>query len=125
MHELSLSRQIAAIVERAADGRPVREVELDVGHLRQVVPETLEYCWGLVVGGGPLDGAALRIRRIEAVVACRECGASTTLRGIPMIRCGTCGAAAVDVVSGEEFLVRSIEVGDADPTDGESPTTKE
>lgn len=113
MHELSLSRSIAAIVERAAGGRPVLEVTLDVGHLRQVVPETLEYCWGLVVGGGPLDGAALRIRRIEAVVVCRDCAASTTLGGIPMIRCDGCGSAAVDVVSGEEFLVASIEVADA------------
>ena len=43
MHAVALSRQLARIVSRNAAGREVLEVELEVGHLRQVVPEALYF----------------------------------------------------------------------------------
>lgn len=48
MHEVALSRQLARIVSRNAAGREVLEVELEVGHLRQVVPEALHFAWSAV-----------------------------------------------------------------------------
>lgn len=112
MHELSLCRSIVTITTRAAAGRPVARVELDVGALRQVVPETLVYCWGVVTEDSPLAGSELRVTSIPAVIDCADCGAGTTLRGVPMLICGSCGSGAVTVTSGEEFLVRSIDVKD-------------
>jgi len=114
MHELSLSQSIGRIASRAAAGRTVVTVEVDVGELRQVVPETLERCWALVTEGTPLDGSRLAIRSLAALVECRECGARTGLAQAPLIRCGACGSPAVDILSGEEFLVRSLEVEDSD-----------
>ena len=111
MHELSLCRSIEAIVVRAAGGRRVETVGLDVGQLRQVVPPTLEYCWGVVTEGGPLDGSALRINHIQGVVACRACEAETRLTGrIPMMLCGACGSGDVAAIAGEEFLVTTLEL---------------
>ena len=48
MHELSLCNAIQGVVERARGDRAVTHVHLQVGQLRQVVPQTLEYCWTLV-----------------------------------------------------------------------------
>ena len=112
MHELSLCRTIVGIAERAAAGRVVASIQLDVGQLRQVVPETLVYCWGVVTETTPLAGSSLVVRSIPAVIGCTECGAATTLRGVPMLVCGSCGGGTVTVNSGEEFLVRSIDVKD-------------
>jgi hydrogenase nickel incorporation protein HypA/HybF len=112
MHELSLCRSILGITERAAGGRPVARILLDVGQLRQVVPETLVYCWGIVTEASPLEGSELLVNSIPAVIACDDCGTTTTLRGVPMLVCGGCGSGAVAVTSGEEFLVRSIDVKD-------------
>lgn len=112
MHELSLCRSIQGVAERAAAGRTVARIQLDVGQLRQVVPETLVYCWGVVTDETRLAGSELVVTSIPAVIACAECGASTTLRGIPMLVCGGCGGGSVTVTSGEEFLVRSIDVKD-------------
>ncbi|QWT23104.1 hydrogenase maturation nickel metallochaperone HypA [Subtercola sp. PAMC28395] len=112
MHELSLCRSIYGIAERAAAGRAVTQILLDVGQLRQVVPETLVYCWGVVTEESALEGSQLRVTSIPAVIACADCGANTTLQGVPMLLCGRCGGGSVSVTSGEEFLVRSIDVKD-------------
>jgi hydrogenase nickel incorporation protein HypA/HybF len=110
MHELSLAGAIAGIVTRAAGGRAVTAVDIDCGALRQVVPDTLAYCWGLVVEATPLAGADLRIRQIPATLACRDCGADTVVDRLPLLRCQHCQSVNVSLTSGEEFLVRSIDV---------------
>ena len=40
VHELSICRSLADIVERHAEGRQVTGVRVQVGHFRQVVPAT-------------------------------------------------------------------------------------
>lgn len=111
MHELSICASIARIVEEHAEGRPVEVVRIDVGHLRQVVPETLRSSWELVVADGPLAGSVLEVNHIPLVVRCDACGESTTL-GTPVLGC-PCGSTDVTLTSGEELLVRSLELVDA------------
>lgn len=113
MHELSLCRSIATIAERAAAGRSIVAVKLDVGALRQVVPQTLVYCWDIVSESSPaLAGSRLEVTSIPAEVSCRACGALSRIEGVPILVCGSCGSGDVVVRSGEEFLVRSMEVGE-------------
>jgi hydrogenase nickel incorporation protein HypA/HybF len=107
MHELSICTSIARIVEQHAAGRPVDRVMLDVGHLRQVVPETLRYSWEIVVSDTDLAGSSLVIEHVPAVIACRSCGTDTII-DVPVFRCG-CGSTDVEVTSGRELLVRSLE----------------
>ena len=111
MHELSICTAIAAIVGEHAEGRPVDRVRLDVGALRQVVPDTLTYSWGVTVEGTPLAGSVLEVREIPAVLRCSTCGADTTIT-VPVFRC-PCGSTATEVVSGEELLVTSLELAAA------------
>ena len=111
MHELSLCRSIARIATRACGGRRVRSIELDVGYWRQVVPQTLTYCWGLVTRETPLEGSVLEINHIPVVIECRVCGASTTIGEEPVLVC-PCGSHDVEMTHGDEFFVRSIEVED-------------
>lgn len=111
MHELSLCRSIGLIVERHAAGRAVTAVHLDVGALRQVVPDSLVFCWGLTTAGTVCEGSELDVRTIPARLSCLDCGTTTQLSE-PMIRCGSCGSAAVAVESGEELLVTSIDLRD-------------
>ncbi|MCK5756142.1 MAG: hydrogenase maturation nickel metallochaperone HypA, partial [Mycobacterium sp.] len=48
MHELSLCHAIAGVVTSHAEGRPVEVVRVRVGALRQVVPDSLLFCWSIV-----------------------------------------------------------------------------
>ena len=75
MHELSITRNIVAIVEEAAKGRRVRRVTLEVGELSGVVSEAIAFCFDVVTAGTALEGASLEIRKIEGRARCESCGA--------------------------------------------------
>jgi len=112
MHELSLCQAIGGIVGRHAAGRQVTVVHLDVGALRQVVPDSLTFCWGLANAGTPWETSELDVRLVPATLNCLDCGVATVLDE-PFLVCGTCGSAAVTIASGEELLVTSIDLVDA------------
>jgi hydrogenase nickel incorporation protein HypA/HybF len=109
MHELSLCAAIAGIVRDSAADRGVTEVVVQIGHLRQVVPDSLELCWAVVTQDSDLDGARLVIDHVPAVVGCAVCTARSAI-DVPVLVCGTCGSRDVELLSGEEFLVVSIDV---------------
>jgi hydrogenase nickel incorporation protein HypA/HybF len=109
MHELSIADGVFGIVSRHANGRRVERVELRVGHLRQVVPDALEFAWQLVTKGTALDGAELLIEEVPATVRCQACGVESTLDGFPAL-CAACGSASVEVTGGDELLVDAMEL---------------
>jgi hydrogenase nickel incorporation protein HypA/HybF len=109
MHELSIAESIVRVAEAHADGRRVTAVEVRVGALRQVVPAALEFAFELVARGTPVEGAALELEEVPAKVSCRSCGAVSEIDLFPLA-CRTCGGLDVDVVSGEELLVESLEL---------------
>jgi len=118
MHELALCRSISRIGLRACNGRRVHQVTIDVGALRQVVTPALVQCWGFVTADTLLAESRLVVNDIPAVITCQQCGVSTTLHQ-PFMVCGGCGSKDVSVVSGREFMVRSIDVDDAPSGDKE------
>lgn len=113
MHELSLCGAIIDTVGEHAAGRPVRRIRLRIGHYRQVVPTTLQHCWTMRTAGTPFEDCELQVDHVPAVVRCRPCGATTTLDD-PILRCGSCAGRDVELTSGDEFLIESIDVGPAD-----------
>ncbi len=122
MHELSICRAIAQTAESYATDRKVVSVRLRIGHFRQVVPETLSYCWDLHTRDTALDGCRLEVDYVRAVVHCNDCGADTTLAD-PILLCGSCGSRTPTLISGEEFLVDSIEVADRLEPPDQQPDT--
>jgi hydrogenase nickel incorporation protein HypA/HybF len=112
MHELSLCGAIADIAVRRAGERHVAAVHVRIGELRQVVPDTLTMCWSMVTCGTELDGSALDVERVRAVLRCRECAAEHPMGEYIAFACATCGALAVDVLSGEEFLVTALDLAE-------------
>ncbi|MDQ6696915.1 MAG: hydrogenase maturation nickel metallochaperone HypA [Actinomycetota bacterium] len=109
MHELSLASAIIATAAKHADGRPVAVVNLRVGTLRQVVPETLRFYFGFVAGDGVCEGAQLEIEVVAARLRCGPCDHEWAIE-IPAFRCPVCGGSEVSVATGNEFEVESIEI---------------
>lgn len=112
MHELSICASIASIAERHAAGRPVAAIHVRIGQLRQIVPDTLVYCWGLVAADTPLAGSKLELETVPARIACRSCHAVTEIGDLPVFACGACGGIDAEVTSGEEFLVTSLDLAE-------------
>jgi hydrogenase nickel incorporation protein HypA/HybF len=112
VHELSLSGAIVNTAVKHAAGRPVRVVSLRVGRLRQVIPETLDFYFEFVARGTLCEGARLEQEVVEARLHCQACWREWAIE-IPAFRCPACGGGDVEVASGNEFEVESIEVEEA------------
>jgi hydrogenase nickel incorporation protein HypA/HybF len=113
VHELSLSSAIVDTVVRHAAGRRVTMVNLRVGRLRQVIPDSLQFYFEFVARGTVCEGARLEHELIEARLRCRPCARQWAIE-VPAFRCPTCGGSEVEVASGNEFEVESIEVEEAE-----------
>ena len=109
MHELAISSAVLESVLRHAAGRRVSAVKLRVGHLRQVVPDSLEFYWGIVTRDGICEGSVLEQEVIAARLQCTACAREWEIE-LPVFRCPTCGGADVRVAAGDELEVESIEV---------------
>ena len=111
MHELSISSAVVDTVLKHAAGRPVTTVTMTVGALRQVVPESLEFYFGIVSRDTLCDGARLEQVLVPARVRCEACGDERELDDLHLFLCPACGGAS-GVSAGNELQVESIEVKD-------------
>ncbi|MDR1730463.1 MAG: hydrogenase maturation nickel metallochaperone HypA [Synergistaceae bacterium] len=117
MHELSMAEAvnntIKELCERSGWSR-VRRVVLKVGRLRQVDPELLAFAFGVVVRGTPSEGAELSVMELPTVFRCNACGRKITSEGTAFI-CMNCGSTDVDLLSGMELTIESMEVDQQTP----------
>ena len=109
MHELSIAESVVQIASRHANGRRVTRVWLKVGHLRQVVPSALAFGCDLVAEGTPVEGAELEMENVPATGVCRDCGTESRLQTFPL-QCGACGGFDLELLTGEELFVESLEL---------------
>ncbi len=85
VHELSIASAIVATAARHADGNRVTVVRVRVGRLRQVVPDSLQFCFGMVARESLCEGARLELEVIPAVLRCTACAARVGDRGAAVL----------------------------------------
>lgn len=120
MHELSLSSAVVNTVVKHSEGRPVSLVRLDVGGMRQVVPDSLEFYFGLVAKDTVCEGARLEQNLIPVRLQCSSCGREWEPVD-PVFRCTGCPGAETVVLQGEEFEVDSIVISQPEEASWTSP----
>lgn len=106
---MSIAEAIAHKVRERAGGRAVSAVAIRVGHFRQIVPDALEFCWTMVTDATGLEGCRLEIEQVPATVRCGDCDVVTTL-DVPILVCGSCEGSNVTLLTGQEFMVVSLEI---------------
>jgi hydrogenase nickel incorporation protein HypA/HybF len=121
MHELSI---VSSIVETVTEtlaalpdtsrGARVLEVRLRVGALASVIPESLEFCWGIASEGTPLEDSKLVVNVLPVVIHCVPCGQDAELEGVQSFRCPRCGEPCSDMRQGRELEIDSIEIEDGE-----------
>jgi hydrogenase nickel incorporation protein HypA/HybF len=109
MHEMALAEGILKVVLDAAEDHKVRRVRLQVGRLQMVAPDSLRFSFELVAEGTVAAGAALEMVETPARLRCGQCGAESEL-DLPPFNCRHCGASDIEVISGDEVMVDSVEL---------------
>jgi hydrogenase nickel incorporation protein HypA/HybF len=111
MHELSISSAIVATAIAHADGRPISVVSVRIGHLRQAIPSSLRFYFGIVTRETIAEGAELELEIVPGRLQCQGCGHGWEVE-YPAFRCPRCAGGDVVVFSGNELEVESIQVED-------------
>jgi hydrogenase nickel incorporation protein HypA/HybF len=115
MHEMGIALQIIEIATESIppDLKTVRvaRVNLKVGKLSAVVPESLRFCFEVASRETALEGAELRIEEIPVVARCRDCQAEWTISE-PAFACETCESGNLEILSGRELDIESIEIAE-------------
>lgn len=111
MHELSIATAVLNTALKHAEGRPVGEVGMRVGRLRQVVPDSLRFYFEIVARDTVCEGSRLELTEIELLLRCGECAREWS-PDFPAFRCPACGSREVSIEAGEELEVDYIEVED-------------
>jgi hydrogenase nickel incorporation protein HypA/HybF len=109
MHEFSIASAVVDTAVKFASGRKVNVVTVRCGRLRQVVPDSLEFAFGILSRETVCEGARLEIEDVPARLRCNECEREFEIT-LPVFRCRACDTANVDVVGGEELEVDTIDV---------------
>ena len=114
MHEMSIAQSIVDIVEKELSSHKVEQlkaVNIAVGKLAAVVPEQLAFCFSMLTVDTNMAGATLNIREVPLGYTCSACGEEFTSGGMA-ITCPKCGDTHIDLTSGRELTIESIEVAD-------------
>ena len=115
MHEMGIAQQIidiaAASIPAGMTVARVERVNLKIGRLSAVVPESLRFCFEIVSQDTPLAGAELAIEETPILARCKDCGARWTIEE-PVFTCKDCNSGRLEILSGRELDIVSIEVAE-------------
>lgn len=113
MHEMGIATEIVRIVIESIPaqmaGCKVACVNLKVGKLAAVVPQSLRFCFEIVAKETPAEGARLEIQEIAVTARCNHCNHEWEI-GEPVFRCPQCRGTGIEMLSGRELDIDSIEL---------------
>jgi hydrogenase nickel incorporation protein HypA/HybF len=112
MHEMSIAQNILEIVQDTMSreqGGKLREVAVQVGELVAVVPESLEFCFNVLVENTEWHGTRLKIEVLPVAADCRECRNRFHVEKFLFI-CPRCTSSDLNIVQGQELIIRHLEV---------------
>jgi hydrogenase nickel incorporation protein HypA/HybF len=116
MHELGIAINIVEVVQRhlpADKQMRVKKIFIRAGKLTAIYPPALETCVQVVARDTPVEGAELLIVQDPIRAQCRSCHAVSEFDEPPFV-CAMCGQMQLDIVSGRDLFVESIEVEEGD-----------
>ena len=115
MHEMGIAQQMISI---ALDAIPkdlpdprVERVNLRVGRMAAVVEDSLKFCFEIISKDTCLEGAELVIETVPVMARCRQCHHEWEVSDV-VFTCPSCGKGEIEVLSGRELEVASLELAD-------------
>jgi hydrogenase nickel incorporation protein HypA/HybF len=114
MHELGIAQNILEIVQQAVpDGHQaaVRKVHIRVGQLSGVVPDSLDFCFSVILNESRMPEARLAIEQVPTISQCRDCAHRFQIEDLAFV-CPACKSTNLELVSGKELEIVGIELAD-------------
>jgi hydrogenase nickel incorporation protein HypA/HybF len=115
MHELSiveaLIEQVEKEVERSGHRGRVTGLDVSIGRLSGVNPDSFRFALEMLCPGTLLETAEVRIAEPRATCRCQSCGAVAEVDEF-VARCAECGSGDLLLEGGRDLWLQSIELED-------------
>ncbi|OQY12563.1 MAG: hydrogenase maturation nickel metallochaperone HypA [Desulfobacteraceae bacterium 4572_19] len=113
MHEMGIATQLVEIaissIPDDMEGVHIEAVNVEVGKLSSIVPDSLSFCFDIAVKDTVIDGAKLNIKQLPVTALCKECHHTFTMDE-PLFLCPECKCSSIDLLSGRELDIISMDV---------------
>ncbi len=115
MHEMGIALQILEIAKASIPldmpDAKVERVNLTAGKLTAIIPDNLKFCFEIAAKKTSLEGAELVINEVSVRGKCGDCGHEWIIT-TPAFACPECESGTVELLSGRELDIDSIEIAD-------------
>jgi len=111
MHELKIIQDVFPIIENVAKEnhlKSVTKVVLQVGALRQVIPEFLQFAFATIAKDTVAAGGELIIESIPITARCKTCLKQFTIEENVYI-CPHCNSSDFEILTGKEIILESVD----------------
>lgn len=123
MHEMGIAIEVMKIamshLPDQGRGLRVKSLNLKIGRLTAIIPQSFRMCMEIATKDTQLEGAEINIEEVPLKVICTECGEESELND-PSFSCPKCESVKLDILSGRELTLESLEVEELD-TEREEP----
>ena len=112
MHEFSLTNIVNNSILRLCNSygwNKVSKILVRVGGIRRFNPELMAYIFGIVSRGTLTDGAEFAVMSVPVTMRCKDCGHKIIRDDVESV-CPVCGSKNLEVTSGLELSIESLEV---------------
>jgi hydrogenase nickel incorporation protein HypA/HybF len=112
MHEMSIAQNILEIVDETLeknDRNKLKEIVVDIGELKAVVPDSLHFCYQALVQGTIFEKSKLTVNFIPIKLNCNSCKITSQVNKYSFY-CPECDSTNIKIIAGEELNIRYLEV---------------
>lgn len=113
MHELGLTQSIVDIaVEHAKrnNASKILKVNVTIGDMMSVIEDSMQFYFEYLTKDTIAGGSKLEIDHVPISIRCANCKEESRVTEFEIYTCPRCGSLAVELLSGKEFYVDSIEI---------------
>jgi len=111
MHEFGIVEDILATINKIATEqkfKKINRVTIQVGKLRQVIPENLQFAFSVLAENTIAANAQLVIDEIPITIRCQSCNQKATIADFTYI-CPHCNSSDLEILTGKEIILETIE----------------
>jgi hydrogenase nickel incorporation protein HypA/HybF len=111
MHEYSVTKSLVELCNKEADKNNIKMISkicLKVGKFTGFSPDSIQFYFEYLKVNTKCSSAKIEFEEMPIKIKCHECGKHHVIDE-PILLCPDCGSEKIDLLSGREFFVASIE----------------
>ena len=112
MHEMSIAQSLIEVVKEEMlkhDAKSLRSVRLNIGQMSAIVPDSLSFCFNVIITGTQFEGARLIMDIIPLRGTCHRCKSEFEIKDYAFV-CPSCDSSEIETIAGQDLTIVEMEV---------------